>query len=108
MSADKVFSRSLSFLLADKEFSSSQSFIFPGKTKWKPDPYDAAFESEINENYGKDRIKAAAMAVVKESDKFHIIHDGSNLVMLNHQIRVRDLEQYPTAADIGGSLNAYR
>ena len=49
-------------------------------------------------------LRVAAMAVIQESDKNRVIHDATNLVGVNQEIKIPDLEQYPTPADVAASM----
>jgi len=51
------------------------------------------------------QLRVAALAIIPEpGGKERIIHDGTHFVGVNQEIRVRDLEQYPTPADVAAGI----
>lgn len=58
---------------------------------------------EAQQKYGT--VTVAALALIEEAPgKLRVLHDGTNLVQLNHRIHVRDSEQYPTALDVQAAV----
>eukprot|EP00974_Lingulodinium_polyedra_P027729 2678950-Lingulodinium_polyedra.AAC.1 len=58
--------------------------------------------------YG-DKLAIAALGAIEkrpDSDEFRVIHDGTNGVLANRHIRVRDQLRYPTHSDIAAVLHA--
>jgi len=56
-------------------------------------------EAVARERFGS-RLAVAALGVVDEGEKIRVIHDGSNRVLVNHKIRVRDQTRCPSAGEI--------
>jgi len=55
--------------------------------------------TEARALYG-ERLAIAALGVVDEGTKIRVIHDGSNQVLVNHKIRVRDQTRCPGAGEL--------
>lgn len=61
---------------------------------------------KAKEKYG-DQLRVAPLALVEErGGSFRVVHDATHHVKVNHRIRVRDLEEMPTAADVAAAINA--
>ena len=56
-------------------------------------------DHEAKKIYGEN-LFIAALAVVKEPGKIRVVHDGSNVVRVNHRIRPRDQTRSPGAGDL--------
>ena len=62
--------------------------------RWMVEMTDERAEKEYVAN-----LRIAALAVVVESEKIRVVHDGTNKVHVNNCIRVKDQVRSPTAGE---------
>ena len=56
-------------------------------------------DEQAEKEYGAN-LRIAALAVVVESEKIRVVHDGTNKVHVNTCIRVKDQVRSPTAGEL--------
>ena len=64
-------------------------------------------DNVAKEKYGNN-LYIAALAVVVEPGKIRVVHDGSNIVLVNHRIRPRDQLRSPGAGELRTILRESR
>ena len=60
---------------------------------------------KAKERYG-NRLRIASLAVINEGESYRVVHDATNRVMINHEIRIPDCEQFPGPRDVEGAITA--